>query len=141
MRAMGEDSLASTRRIREPIGLSTDIISAFDGITYDKGAAVLGMVERSMGADRFRAGIRAYLRRHARGNATSGDLVGALAEASDNPAAVRAAFASFLDQPGVPMLAVAVDCSGAAPALKVEQQRYLPVGSSASAAGEWQVPM
>ena len=140
LRAMSQDSLASTRRIREPITVSTDIASAFDGITYDKGGAVLAMIERYIGADRFREGIRAYLRRHAKGNATSADLVEALATASESPAAVRAAFASFLDQPGVPMLRIAVDCNAAAPSLKLEQQRFLPVGSTVSKAGEWQIP-
>ena len=141
LRAMGQDSLASTRRIREPITVSTDIASAFDGITYDKGGAVLAMFEHYIGADRFREGIRSYLRRHAKGNATSADLVAALATASESPAAVREAFASFLDQPGVPMLQVAVDCSGVAPTLKLEQQRFTPVGSSVSTAGEWQIPL
>jgi hypothetical protein len=39
--AMGADSLASTRRIHEPIKDFTDIQSAFDGITYQKGGATL----------------------------------------------------------------------------------------------------
>jgi alanyl aminopeptidase len=141
LKAMRQDSLASTRRIREPITVSTDIGSAFDDITYDKGGAVLTMIERYIGAERFRDGIRSYMRRHAWGNATSGDLVDALAAASDAPAAVHGAFASFLDQPGVPLLRVALDCSGETPRLNIEQQRYRPVGSSASADGTWQVPM
>lgn len=139
--AMTRDSLASTRRIREPIATSTDIASAFDGITYSKGGAVLAMFERYLGAERFRDGIRSYLRKHAGGNATSADLVDALAAASDSPTALRSAFASFFDQPGVPLVRVAVDCSGPAAALTVEQQRFLPVGSTASSAGEWRIPM
>ena len=141
LRAMRQDSLASTRRIREPIISATDIASAFDGITYAKGGALLTMVERYIGAERFRDGMRHYMRQHAKGNATSADLVDALAAASETPAGVRSAFASFLDQPGVPLLQVAVDCSGPAPELLIEQRRYLPVGSAAPAAGEWQIPM
>lgn len=141
LRAMKQDSLASTRRIREPITNSTDIGSAFDDITYAKGGAVLTMMERYIGAERFRDGMRSYMRRHAWGNATSGDLVDALAAVSDAPASVRGAFASFLDQPGVPLLRVALDCSGETPRLTIEQQRYRPVGSSASADVTWQIPM
>ena len=36
--AMGADSLASARQIRNPINANGDILSAFDGITYSKGA-------------------------------------------------------------------------------------------------------
>ncbi len=140
--AMEQDSLAATRRIREPVIASTDVASAFDRITYAKGAAVLSMFERYLGEQRFRDGIRAYLRRHARGNATSTDLVTALAAQSSDPAALRSAIASFLDQPGVPLLQVALDCTGgAAPQLRIDQSRFLPVGSQASAAGRWQVPV
>ncbi len=139
--AMEQDSLAATRRIREPITRYTDIASAFDGITYEKGGAVLSMVERYVGADRFRAGIRAYLRRHAGGSATSADLVNAVAAASAKPADVKRAFASFLDQPGVPSVHVETDCSGPQPALKITQQRYLPAGSSAPDLGLWQIPL
>ncbi|MEO6409792.1 MAG: M1 family aminopeptidase [Burkholderiaceae bacterium] len=140
--AMEQDSLAATRRIREPIRASTDVASAFDRITYAKGAAVLSMFERYLGEDRFRNGIRAYLHRHARGNATSADLVASLAARSDDPAALRAAIGSFLDQPGVPMLQVALDCpQGAAPRLRIVQSRFLPVGSAASSAGAWRVPV
>ena len=41
--AMQSDSLLSARQIRQPIVSSDDIETAFDGITYQKGAAVLRM--------------------------------------------------------------------------------------------------
>src|SRR6185503_17723673 len=46
---MSVDSLASARRIRQPIETSHDITNAFDGITYQKGAAVLAMLEHYVG--------------------------------------------------------------------------------------------
>lgn len=139
--AMGEDSLASTRRVHEPINEFTDIESAFDGITYSKGGAVLAMFERYVGEEKFRDAIRAYLRKHARGNATSADLINAIAEVSDDPAGVRAAFNGFIDQPGVPIVHVGAKCDGPKPLLLVEQERYLPVGSVAPKAGEWLLPL
>src|SRR5437016_5535899 len=45
--AAGADSLVNARRIRQPIESAPDIDNAFDGITYNKGAAVLGMFESS----------------------------------------------------------------------------------------------
>ena len=49
---MDADGLASARRIREPIEIFNDITNAFDGITYEKGAGVLNMLEGFIGDDR-----------------------------------------------------------------------------------------
>jgi alanyl aminopeptidase len=139
--AMAADSLASTRRIHEPINDFTQIQSAFDGITYQKGGAVLAMFENYLGETKFRDGIRNYLKKHARGNATSTDLIAAVAAQSDDPAAVDAAFKSYIDQPGVPFLQVDVDCGAGTPALVLRQQRYLPIGSTAKADQTWGIPL
>src|SRR3546814_18360306 len=61
--AMEGDSLASTRRVREPIRDFTEIAAAFDGITYQKGGAILGMFEHFIGPDHFRTAIRSEERR------------------------------------------------------------------------------
>lgn len=139
--AMDGDSLASTRRVHEPIRDFTEIAAAFDGITYQKGGAVLGMFEHFVGAENFQRGIRQYLHAHARGNATSSDLIAAVAATASDPGAVQAAFSSFIDQPGVPFLRIGVDCTGPRPLLRIHQSRYLPVGSSASADQSWKLPM
>ena len=47
-------------------------------ITYEKGGAVLRMIEGFLGEDPFREGIRAYMRKHARANAVADDLWSAL---------------------------------------------------------------
>ena len=139
--AMWEDGLATSRRVREPITDYRDVISAFDGVTYQKGGAVLAMFESYLGAEPFRDALRAHVRRFARGSATSGDLIDSLAAASDDATAFRRAFASFLDQPGAPRLDVALACEGGPPRLRVAQQRDLPLGSTASPAQRWGVPL
>jgi alanyl aminopeptidase len=138
--AMGQDSLATARRIRQPIESKGDIGSAFDGITYQKGAAVIGMFESWMGAEAFRKGVQGYLRQYEFRNATAPDFLNALAAASGRKE-IAAAFSTFLNQPGVPLLSVALDCAGKAPALRLAQQRSLPLGSKGSATGVWQVPV
>ena len=45
---MGQDTLMSARKIRQPIESKDDINNAFDNITYSKGAAVIGMFENWM---------------------------------------------------------------------------------------------
>ncbi|MGA7992472.1 MAG: M1 family metallopeptidase, partial [Thermoanaerobaculia bacterium] len=138
--AMEEDSLVTARRIRQPITGNDDIANAFDGITYQKGAAVIAMFEGWVGENGFRQGIRGYLRSHAWGNATSDDFVASIAEATKNPAVV-AAFRSFLDQPGVPLVTAELVCAGGRPNLHLSQKRFLPTGSTGSRLETWQVPV
>ncbi|MEO8670600.1 MAG: M1 family metallopeptidase [Tahibacter sp.] len=139
--AMDEDSLANARRIRQPIGDSGDIEGAFDGITYSKGAAVLGMFEAYLGVDTFRRGIRQYVKDHALANATADDLVAALAKAGDQGARFEKAMKSFLDKPGVPLLSTRLDCKAEKATLHIVQQRYLPLGSTGDAAQKWGIPL
>lgn len=139
--AMQGDSLASTRRVRQPIHDFTEIAAAFDGITYRKGGAVLSMFEHFIGVEPFRDGIRAYLNENARGNATSGDLISAVAARSNDPDGVAEAFAGFVDRPGVPFLNLALSCDADRPSLDIRQQRYLPVGSEAIAGEQWTIPL
>lgn len=51
--AMKSDSLVSVRRIRQPILSNADIQTAFDGITYQKGAVVLNMFENYLGEEKI----------------------------------------------------------------------------------------
>lgn len=140
-RAMASDSLASARRIRQPITGNGDIQTAFDGITYSKGAAVLAMFESWVGAERFREGLRRYIARHKHGTASADDMVAAVAEVAGEGEALKKAFASFLEQSGVPLLEVRLDCSGERPRLHLRQSRYLPLGSTAEAARRWTLPV
>ena len=64
---MRQDSLASARKIRQPIEAPGDIANAFDGITYSKGSEVIGMFENYVGPEVFQKTIRLYLRQHAWG--------------------------------------------------------------------------
>ena len=130
--SLNADRLASARRVRNPVDSKTDIDGAFDAITYDKGGAVLAMFESSFTPDRFRQGVRSFLERHSWGTATSQDFFRAVGEASAQGEAAVKAFSAFIDQPGMPLIDVAVRCEGAAASLEVSQQRLKPVGSTAS---------
>jgi len=133
---MRRDNLASTRKIRQPIESKHDIATAFDGITYGKGSAVLRMVEVWLGRERFQASVRAYLAAHQHGVAKTEDFLAAL-----GPEAAQV-LASFLDQPGVPLVGVELRCeAGRAPTLSLTQQRYTVAGSPAVADQIWHVPV
>ncbi len=139
--AMDEDSFDSSRKIRQEIRTSHDIDNAFDGITYSKGAAVLGMFESWMGRPAFQKGIQRYLRLHANESAAVDDLLSALAAESGKR--VAAPFKSFLLQPGVPELRAKVvwNKTDAAASLRYHVERYSPVGAGLEQSFSWQFPL
>ncbi len=140
--AMSNDSLASARQIREPVDHNDKIDGAFDRITYRKGGGVLAMLERYVGEDKFQAGVRLHMERHTDGTATAEDFIASLAEGTER-VEIEGAFKSFIEQPGIPLLSVSLDCDDVQnPRLDVRQARYAPLGSAIDPdASEWQVPM
>lgn len=139
--AMQNDSLVSARKIRQPITGNGDIETAFDGITYQKGAAVIGMFEGYVGEDVFQKGMRAYIQAHKFGNAKADDLVGAIATAANQGEAFKHAFSSFLNQSGVPYVQTKLEQKGGQTVLHLTQSRYLPVGSTGDAKRVWGIPV
>lgn len=147
LNVMRADSLTTARKIRQPIEAPGDIANAFDGITYGKGEAVIAMFENYMGPRDFQRAIRLYLVQHAWGNATSADLLSTLDSVSEG---VGAAFSTFLNQVGLPLVGVKVGClesySGPSTAqhgafLELEQRRFLPAGSPGEPNATWHVPV
>jgi alanyl aminopeptidase len=136
---LGTDSLVTARRVRQPIENEGDIRTAFDSITYGKGAAVLMMTEEWLGRDVFRRGIQRYLRAHAGGTATAREFLAALSEAAGQD--VGQVLGTFLDQGGAPIIHATLDCSGPAPKVALSQRRYLPIGSKGEVTRTWKVPL
>ena len=140
--AMQSDSLAAAREIREPITNSDNIGGAFDNITYQKGGGVLAMLERYIGEEGFQKGIRLHMERHADGIANADGFIASVAEGS-GVGEIDTAFKSFIEQPGVPLVSVEVNCAeGQQPSIEVSQSRYAPLGSSIDpSASQWLIPM
>jgi aminopeptidase N len=136
--ALALDSLNATRPIHVDVQTPSQIDEAFDAITYQKGAAVLRMVESYVGADAFRKGVNAYLEAHAYGNATSEDLWKALSTSSGKP--VERILPTFVSQAGVPLLDVSLACDGDATAITLRQERFF-VDPSQHQPGRWQIPV
>jgi alanyl aminopeptidase len=139
LRAEGEDSLISARKIRQPILAKDDINNAFDDITYQKGASVIGMFESWMGPEEFRKGVQGYLKQYAFRATTAGEFLDSLSTSSKRD--VTKPFSTFLNQAGVPLVSVTLDCAAGKAALKVDQQRSLPLGSKGSSDQTWQIPL
>jgi puromycin-sensitive aminopeptidase len=96
------DSLANTRPVEFEVLSPEDADGMFDTLTYEKGGALLRMLEQYLGEDRFRDGVRLYLNTHAYGNTETSDLWDAIETSSGEP--VRRIMASWIWQRGYPLV-------------------------------------
>jgi aminopeptidase N len=134
------------RRTSHPIQLTVPdhsvAMTAFDPITYNKGQALIRMLENYLGENAFRDGIRRHMAAHAFGNATTADLWQAL-EASTGRK-VEQISASFTEQEGVPLVLAETACDGNVQKLSLRQDRFAVVPSSANVKlppRHWQLPV
>jgi puromycin-sensitive aminopeptidase len=132
--AFDVDSLVSTRPIEFEVLSPTDAEAMFDILTYEKGAAVVRMLEQYLGEPRFREGIRQYMQQHAYGNTETSDLWDALESACGEP--VRRTMESWIFQGGYPVVAITALDAGS---VTVEQARFAfdsPLDDS-----RWSIPL
>jgi puromycin-sensitive aminopeptidase len=134
--AMTVDGLRATRPIEFPVDRPEEAEAMFDVLTYQKGAAVLRMLEQYLGAEPFRQGIVRYLTKHSYGNAETTDLWDALEESTGEP--VRDLMDSWIFQGGYPMLAVEPAPDSAALTVRQHAFRYLDDGDPDI---RWHVPV
>jgi len=83
--ALDTDALHSTRPIEFEVVSPEDAEGMFDVLTYEKGAAVVRMLEQYLGEDRFQEGIRRYLATHQYANTETTDLWDAIEAATGEP--------------------------------------------------------
>ncbi len=139
--AMRIDARTNTRAIQQAIVTEDDISNAFDGITYEKGAGVLAMVENYMGEAAFQQGVRLHMQRYRFGNAKAEDFYQSLADGGKQPEIIPT-LKSFVQQPGLPQVSVDWTCAtGKAATLHLSQSRYLPYGATPPAPLLWSIPV
>jgi len=133
--AMLVDGLKSTRPIEFPVHRPEEAAGMFDVLTYEKGAAVLRMLEQYLGAEAFRSGISLYLKKHEFGNTETTDLWDAIEESSRQPA--RALMDTWVFQPGYPLISVRTEGKD----VIVSQQIFRYLQDGADLDRRWQVPI
>ncbi|OYW87404.1 MAG: aminopeptidase, partial [Sphingobium sp. 32-64-5] len=122
-RAMGLDAFTTTHPVVQQVRTVEEVSQAFDAITYQKGEAVIAMLESFAGEDVWRAGIRAYMQRHAYGNTVTGDLWSAVESAGATGLGTIAH--DFTMQPGVPLVKVeGAQCVNGATRLSLSQGEF-----------------
>jgi aminopeptidase N len=132
--AMQLDAAAGTHPIITPIPDVFAASDAFDSITYDKGEAVIRMLEAYVGPDVFRAGVRNYIARHAYGNTVTDDLWRELDKVSPRP--VTGIAHDFTLRAGVPLIEAAPAPGG----VRLTQSRFAAEASQA-APRTWRTPV
>ncbi|MDQ1362085.1 MAG: puromycin-sensitive aminopeptidase [Acidimicrobiaceae bacterium] len=130
--AMAVDGLHATRPVEFAVGRPEEAQGMFDVLTYQKGGSVLRMLERYLGTETFRNGIRDYLTTHSHANTETADLWNALERSSGQP--VREIMDTWIYQGGYPLVRVAEDES-------LSQEPFSYRGEPGGAIGSsWQIP-
>lgn len=102
--AMGLDSLSTTHPVVQHVETVDQASQAFDGITYQKGEAVIRMLEAYVGPDAWRDGVRRYIKVNAHGGTQTDDLWREVEAAAGKP--ITAIAHDFTLQPGIPLITV-----------------------------------
>ena len=151
--AMEVDGLWQTRSIEYPVNTPEEAEGMYDLLSYEKGAAVVRMLEQFLTPEVFREAIRHYLQTHAYGNCDTGDLWAALEGVSGVP--VDQTMESWIYAPGFPLVWVEplAEPAGAETTgvwrLSQERFSYLPQDNTASDSNSttspdlqlWQIPL
>lgn len=103
------------------VGVETpdQITEIFDGVTYNKGASIIRMVEDFIGIDKFQAGVSEYLDKNKFMNADSNDLVEHLDNKIEED--VTTILNTWIRQKGLPVVIVAREGNN----FRLTQKRFL----------------
>ncbi|GFO20234.1 aminopeptidase n-like protein [Plakobranchus ocellatus] len=120
--ALYKDSLINSHPIKVPVKNPAEIASVFDSISYEKGAALIRMLESVLGKSSFRKGLKNYLTENAYGNAVTGDLWRAWQQVSTvKDLSVSEMMDTWTLQMGYPVVSVAWDSR----TLHLSQERFI----------------
>ena len=137
--ALGIDAMRSTRPIRMKVETPAEINEVFDGIAYEKTAAVLRMIESYVGPEPFRQGVASYLKRFSYANAAGEDFWNEVAKVTGKP--VDRILRSFVDRAGSPVLSVQSRCvAGKTTDVDLTMERFIGVPGSPREQQTWALP-
>ncbi|MBT0670711.1 M1 family metallopeptidase [Novosphingobium profundi] len=138
--AMAQDALPTTHPVVQHVRTTSEMEQAFDGITYEKGQAVITMLEHYVGEDTWRAGLRGYMKTHAFANTQSKDLWSAIEQAGGKD--VNRIAQAFTTQPGVPLVRVeSVSCQGGKTTLQLSQGEFSTRNTTGETQSLWPIPL
>ncbi len=117
--AMSLDGLESSHPIEVEVINPDEIGEIFDLVSYNKGAAIIRMLEQYLSPEIFRKGLHHYFKKFHYKNATTKDLWLSLEETSKKP--VQQMMDTWTKQTGYPIVSITTNKDG----WKLEQERFL----------------
>jgi aminopeptidase N len=131
--AYGIDATKGTTPIYQEVKNLRDAKSAYGAIVYQKAPSLLRSLSFLIGEERFRDGVRLFLKEHSYANAEWSDLIGAFERTSNRR--LKAWADAWVKQRGMPQVDVEWSCNGAGTidSLKLEQRDVL------NEAGVWPI--
>jgi aminopeptidase N len=137
--ALRLDATAATHPVIRKVQTVDEIGEAFDTITYQKGQAVITMLESAVGPEKFRDGVRRYMAKYKYGNTVTDQLWAEVAAASGTP--VAPFMHDFTLQGGVPLVSVAsATCAAGRTTARLTQTRF-GLDAASKAPQTWRVPV
>jgi aminopeptidase N len=131
------DSVPSTHPVLQEVDTADQAQEQFDAITYNKGAAIITMLNAYVGRDRFRDGVRRYMRAHAYGNTTDTDLWSEVQRAAGLP--ILDIEHDLTRQAGLPLVRVSAEGGG----IELATARFAddPHTLAGTATPHWRLPL
>ena len=102
--ALNADALISSHPIKVEVKDPQESTEIFDEISYEKGGSVLRMIENYLGEEKFRDGLRNYIKKFSYQNAQAEDLWNSLEEASQ--VNVKEIMKDYLEKTGFPQVEI-----------------------------------
>ncbi len=136
--ALRLDALANSHPIEVKVNHPSEINEIFDAVSYSKGASVIRMLAEYLGEEKFRDGLRHYLKKHSYKNTQTTDLWKSFEQVSKKD--VVKIMAQWTSKTGYPLLTLSKNkhiCS-------LSQERFFSSRISAKTNKEktvWQVPV
>jgi aminopeptidase N len=133
--ALRRDSLEGIQPVQTEVKHPDEINTLFDpAIVYSKGARLLRMLEKYIGADTFQAGLAAYFAAYKYGNTEGDDLWKMFSTASDKD--IAGFMNAWITQSGYPV----VHASQAGDQLTLSQEQFF-VGPHQPSEKIWPIPL
>jgi aminopeptidase N len=131
------DAVPSTHPVVQEVDTTDQAGQSFDAITYDKGAAIITMINAYVGRDKFRDGVRSYMHAHAYGNTVDTDLWRPIEQAVGRP--IVGIERDFTRQEGLPLVRVSRTEKG----LHLAQSRFAddPASIANLPPQRWRLPL
>jgi aminopeptidase N len=133
--AYGVDQTLGTTSLWQALGNLDQAKSAYGAIVYNKAPSVLKQLNYLVGDSAFQRGVRAFLTKHAYGNATWQELLATIGTAAGR--SLDAFGSSFMLRPGLPVVEPLLSTRNGT----IEQLRLVQSPAQPSVSGEGAWPM